>query len=156
MLGQFGNLTPLEREEAQDDARVRIALEIEGQRIKAETDGAAVSFMRTVVTNAARDIWRRRRPHEPLPPLLRDGGPSPAERARDRATLQCIERLAQSWSLENRLIFALKLEGTPSTAICADLDRLCGLAISVEAVDVRFSRLRAELRRLCGEDAADD
>jgi hypothetical protein len=154
VLGRFPNLSQLEREEAQDNARVSAALEINAGRVKATTDGAMVSFMKTVVVNAARDVWRRRRPNDPLPPVLRDDGPSPAERAKFKAQLDCAERVIGTWNPDDRFIFAMKLEQVPSAVIKADLQRLFCLFITVEAVDVRYFRLRAKVRHECG--TADD
>jgi len=156
VLSRFSNLTPVEREEAQDDARVKVALEIEAGRITAETDGGVVMFIRTVVLNTARDAWRRRRPNDPLPPMLRDQSPSPAEQARFKAQLDCIQALSETWSVDNRFVFGMKLQQVPSTIIKGDLERLFGLFITVEAVDVRFFRLRAELRRRCEIEDSDD
>jgi len=150
VLERFPNLTRLEREEAQDNARVNVALEIDGGRVKATTDAAVVSFIKTVVSNAARDVWRRRRPNDPLPPLLRDEGPSPAERAKFRMQLECAEQVIGAWNPDDRLIFAMKLEQVPSATIKAELERLFRLFITVEAVDVRYFRLRARVREQCG------
>jgi DNA-directed RNA polymerase specialized sigma24 family protein len=149
VLGRFPNLSPLEREEAEDEARVTVALEISGNRITGTTDGAIASFVRAVVTNAARDVWRRRRPGEPLPPLLRDEDPSPAERAMFQAQLECAETVIRSWSPDNRFIFMMKIERVTAATIKADLERLFGLFLSIETIDVRFFRLRREVRRRC-------
>jgi hypothetical protein len=155
-LAGFGNLTPLEREEAEDTARVAVSLEIEGGRVKATTDGAVVGFLRTVITNAARDVWRRRRPGEPLPPRLSDRAPSPLARTGQRAELDCAERVILAWDSTNRFIFLMKLEGVSTAAIKADLARLFNVFLSAEAVDVRFFRLRADLRRQCWQAGHDD
>jgi hypothetical protein len=156
VLSRFQNLSPVEREEAEDSARVAVALEVSGDRITGTTDGAIVSFVRTVLTNAARDVWRRRRPGTPLPPLLRDEGPSPAERARFQVQLECAETLVRSWSAENRFIFVMKLERAATASIKADLERLFGSFVSARTVDVRFFRLRNEVRRRCLDGASDE
>ena len=156
VLAGFGNLTPLEREEAEDTARVATSLEIDAGRIKAATDGAVVGFLRTVISNAARDVWRRRRPGEPLPPLLDDGAPSPLARARQHAELDCAQRVIASWDSTSRFIFLMKLESVSTAVIKADLERLFNVFLSPEAVDVRFFRLRADVRRQCRQDERDD
>jgi hypothetical protein len=128
-----------------------VALEISGDRITATTDGAIVSFARTVIMNAARDVWRRRRPATSLPPLLRDESPSPAERAKSQAQIECAERVIRSWSPENRFLLMMKLEGVAAATIKTDLERLFGLFVSTETIDVRFFRLRGEVRQRCLE-----
>lgn len=154
VLARFANLTPLEREEAEDMARVSIALEVGDGRVKAEGDGAVVGYARIVLANAARDVWRRRRPQEPLPPDLGDRSPTPAERAAVRAELARLERRIGAWSAEDRFIFVMKLDGASTATIQADLARLFGRHVSPEAIDVRVHRLRGALRR--GEEGAPD
>lgn len=154
VLTRFPDLSPLEREEAEDAARVKVALQISHDGITGTSSGEITNFGKRVVTNCARDIWKGRRPSEPLPPLLRDGGPSPFEAAKFQAEIECARGLLAGWSQENRCIFMMKLDNIAAATIKADLGRLFGLYIAVESVDARFSRLRAELRQRCfGESA---
>lgn len=154
VLARFSDLTPLEREEAEDAARVKVALEISHHGITGTSSGEITNFAKRVVTNCARDIWKRRRLNEPLPPLLRDEGPSPWEAAKFQGQLECAKSVLAAWSQENRWIFMMKLNNVTAATIKADLERLFGTYIAVESVDARFSRLRAELRRRCfGESA---
>ncbi|MBI2206102.1 MAG: hypothetical protein HYU41_19875 [Candidatus Rokubacteria bacterium] len=146
VLDGFRNLTPVEREEAEDTARVTMALGITDGRVRAEGDGAAVTYARVVITNAARDIWRRRRPTEPLPAGLEDAAPTAAQRAALLDELGRIERAVGAWNAEDRFIFVMKLHGGSTAAIRADLERLYGTYVSAEAIDVRFHRLRRQLR----------
>lgn len=155
VLARFSNLTPLEREEAEDAARVAVALEINKGQMKATTDGAAIGFMRAVLTNAARDVWRRRRPSDPLPSTVAADAPSPWDETQSRVQLEGVERAIQSWSAENRFVFMMKLQEVSAATIKADLERLFGLFITTEAVDVRYFRLRQELRRRCGDATRD-
>jgi DNA-directed RNA polymerase specialized sigma24 family protein len=152
-LAGFFNLTAYEREEASDNARTTFSLEIMSGRLRAETDGAIVCFARTIVRNAARDVWRRRRPGEELSTEVPDDAPSPSAAVSARAQLECVERLVLGWKDEDRLLLMLKLEQVSSAAIQADLVRLFGVHVSVSAVDVRYHRLRRELREHCGEKA---
>jgi len=146
VLARFPNLTPVEREEAEDVARVAMALEVSEGRVKSEADGAVVGYARVVLANAARDAWRRRRPSEPLPRDLTDRGPTPAERVALQAELSRLEGLVGAWSAEDRFIFVMKLDGVSTATIKADLERLYGRYVTPEAIDVRFHRLRARLR----------
>ena len=152
VLGRFATLSPVEREQVEDFARVAVAMAISEGRINAQTDGEAVSYVRTVVTNAARDAWRRHRAEEPLPLLLRDNRPSAHERLDQTGRLQCVEKVIASWTADNRFVFMMKLESVSTAAIKADLERLFGLFVTTEAVDVRFFRLRNALRRACLEE----
>jgi len=154
VLARFRGLSRLEKEEAEDTARVAVAIEISEGRVKAKTDGEAVSYARTVVTNAARDVWRRRRPGAPLPMFLRDGQPSPLDRASVAALLRRTKELIDSWSAENRFVFMMKLENVSTLAIKEDLERLFGVFLTPEAVDVRFFRLRAVVREYCSKGDA--
>lgn len=150
VLGGFSALSPVEREEAEDTARVRVAVAISRDRIKGSTNGEIVNFGKTVLINSGRTAWTRRRPAEPLPVLLRDRGPAPSEAAAYQAQLDCIKRRIESWSRDNRWIFMMKLDSVSTAAITADLERVFGLFVTPEAVDVRFHRMRTELRRVCG------
>ncbi len=151
VLGRFTTLSPVEREEVEDFARVAVAMAISEGRVKAQTDGEAVSYVRTVVTNAARDAWRRHRAEDPLPLLLRDNRPSAHERLDQTGRLECVERVIASWTADNRFVFMMKLESVSTAAIKADLERLFGLFVTTQAVDVRYFRLRNALRRACLE-----
>ena len=151
VLGGFASLSPIEREEVEDFARVAVTMAIAEGRIKAKTDGEAVGYVRTVVTNAARDAWRRHRADEPLPLVLQDHGPSLAERLDQRGQLECVEKVIASWTADNRFVFMMKLEGVSTAAIKADLERLFGIFVTTQAVDVRYFRLRNALRRACLE-----
>lgn len=151
VLGRLGGLSRLESEEVEDTARVKVAVEISEGRVRAKTDGEAVSYARTVLTNAARDTWRRRRSGELLPPWLSDDRPSPLDRATAANLLGRAEALVASWSPENRFIFLMKVENVSAQTIKGDLERLFGLFLTVEAVDVRFFRLRVTLRERCRE-----
>lgn len=154
VLSRFSLMSPVEREEARDAARVRFALEISRDSLRATSSGEVANYGKVVVLNCGRTVWRRRRPQETLPVLLRETGPSPAERARHDAELDCIRRRLASWNPENRWLFMMKVEQVPAAAIKADLERLFGTFVSTGAVDVRFSRLRSELRRECGGPSA--
>ena len=63
--------------------------------------------------------------------------------------LECAEQVLQTWNADDRFIFVMKVERVTAGTIKADLERLFGVFITVGAVDVRFFRLRAELRRRC-------
>lgn len=154
VLTRFPDLSPLEREEAEDAARVKVALEISHHGITGTSSGEITNFGKRVVTNCARDIWKRRRPTEPLPPLLRDDGPSPFEAAKFQSEIECAKRVLAEWGQENRCIFMMKLDNIAAATIKADLERLFGLYIAIESVDARFSRLRAELRQRCFRESA--
>jgi hypothetical protein len=149
VLARFPALSPLEREEIEDGARVAVALAISEGRVRAGSDGEAVSYVRTVVTNAARDAWQRRRAEVPLPELLKDGGASPQEQVDLASRLACVEQEIGSWSPDSRFIFMMKLEQVSTAGIKLDLERLFGVFVTTEAVDVRYFRLRSALRRAC-------
>jgi DNA-directed RNA polymerase specialized sigma24 family protein len=151
VLGRFATLSPVEREEVEDFARVAVAMAISEGRINAKTDGEAMSYVRTVVTNAARDAWRRHRAEDPLPLLLRDNRPSAHERLDQTGRLECVEKVVASWTADNRFVFMMKLESVSTAAIKADLERLFGIFVTTQAVDVRYFRLRNALRRACLE-----
>jgi hypothetical protein len=153
VLSGFQNLSPLERELAADNARANIISAMLEARIEGTTNGEILRFFQTVVTNCARDVWRERHPTEPLPPGLRDRGASPLEAARSRMQLECVRKVMESWSADNRFLFVMKLNGVTTLAIKGDLEHRFRVFISPEAVDVRFHRLRQELRRRCEEAA---
>jgi hypothetical protein len=46
-------------------------------------------------------------------------------------------------------VFIMKLENVSAAAISADAERLYGLSLTSGAIDVKFSRLRAQLRQRC-------
>ena len=150
VLSRFQNLTPIERELAGEQARAHILdAALEG-RIEGATNGQLLRFLRTVVINCARDVWRQRHPMETLPDNLRDRNPSPAEAAATRAQLNCVRKIMQSWTPDNRFIFLMKLNRVSAAGIKTDLERIFHVAIGTEAIDTRFHRLREELRRRCG------
>jgi DNA-directed RNA polymerase specialized sigma24 family protein len=153
---RFPTLSFLEKEEIEDSARVAVAIEISQGRVKAKSDGEITSYVRTVITNAACDVWRRRRPGQELPLFLGGDGRSPLDRASIRDQLGCVENLVNSWSPENRFIFMMKLEQVTAGTIKRDLERLFGTFITTEAIDVRFFRLRSTLRRQCLGGDGDD
>jgi hypothetical protein len=154
VLARYPTLTPVEREEAQDAARVRLAVQISDGKVRGTTGGEITNFAKVLLVNCARDVWKRKRPMEPLPPFLRDEGPSPWETARFSAQLDCARQLIDSWSADDRLIFLMKQENVSASLIKADVARLFGFFISEAAVDTRVYRLRNELRRHCFGDAA--
>jgi len=115
--------------------------------MNAAGEGAVVAYARVVIVNAARDVWRRRRPSEPLPFEVHDGAPSAMELASLRSAVDRIERAVHGWTTEDRFVFVMKLDGFSTAAIRADLARRFGTYVSAEAIDVRFHRLRKTLRR---------
>ena len=149
VLSRFQNLSPVERELAGDNARAKVIGAALENRIGGTTNAEILRFFQMTVTNAARDVWRGRHPTEALPPLLRDGGPSPLDATKARTQLDCVLRAMQSWPEDSRFVFVMKLNGTTTSAIKADLERLFDVFISTEAVDTRFHRLRAEIRQRC-------
>jgi hypothetical protein len=147
---RFRNLTDVERGEAEDRARAKVSAEIMSGGVRGETNWEIRGFVQTVVTNSARDVWRQRRPEEPLPPLLRDqDGPWPDRWAELRAKLECSKKLMKTWPPPDQFIFMMKLEQVPASTIKLDLERLYGVFVTVGAVDVKFSRLRANVRDHC-------
>jgi len=149
VLSGFQNLSPLERELAADNARANIISAMLEARIQGTTNGEILRFFQTVVTNCARDVWRERHPTDPLPPGLRDRSPSPLEAARSRMQLECVRKVMESWSEDNRFLLVMKLNRVSTVDIKTDLERRFHKFISPEAVDVRFHRLRQEPRRQC-------
>ena len=149
VLARFRNLSEVERGEAEDRARAKVFSEIMSGGIKGASNWEIRGFVHTVVTNTARDVWRQRRPVEPLPPLLRSGDPWPDRRAELRVQLDCVKHLVWTWPPQDQFIFIMKLEQVPAATIKADLERLYGVFVTVGAVDVKFSRLRSHIRDEC-------
>jgi DNA-directed RNA polymerase specialized sigma24 family protein len=152
VLAGFRNLSRLEREEAEDAARVKVFEKLTVDGLQADTDGAVVAFFRAAVYNSAIDVWRRRVPTGPWADVTDEAPGSPHHSAQQRAALECAEQVIHSWDPEDRFIFIMKLDGAPTATIKTDLERLFGLFITTGAVDVRFSRLRADVRERCGEE----
>ncbi len=152
MLARFPNLSELERGEAEDRARANVSERMLLGRVKGLTDWEIRGFVHTVLINCARDVWRQRRPAEPLPPRLRDTGPRPDRQAELRAKLECAKKLMRTWPKQDQFIFMMKLEEVPAATIKTDLERLYGVFVTVGAVDVKFSRLRAAVRDHCLEN----
>src|SRR5262245_56165204 len=65
VLNRFPNLSEYERSEAEDSARASLSSEIMSGRIRGSTHWEIRAFVQTVVTNCARDVWRKRRSSEP-------------------------------------------------------------------------------------------
>ena len=157
VLSRFRNLSEVERGEAEDRARAKVSEEIISGGVRGATNWEIRGFVQTVVTNSARDVWRQRRPTEPLPPLLRDqDGPWPDRQAEFRAKLECLKKLIRAWPPQDQFIFMMKLEQVPAATIRVDLERLYGVFVTTGAVDVRFSRLRANVRDHCLGTMTDD
>lgn len=149
VLNGFPNLTPVEREEAEDDARATLVTEVQRDGLRGTSRGEMVAFVRVVVINSARDIWRRHRPTEPPPPDLGEDGANPAHDAAIRQQLDRARTIIASWPPIDRFVFIMKLNNVSAAAISADAARLYGVSLTTGAVDVKYSRLRAQLRRQC-------
>ncbi len=149
ILSRFQNLSPVEREMAGDNARANIVSAILDGRIERGTNGEILGFFRTVVTNCAHDAWRARHPAGPLHPTLQDRAPSPFEAARSKAQLDCVHKVVQSWSADDRFLLIMKVNGVTTATIKTDLERMFHVFISSEAIDTRCHRLREQLRQRC-------
>lgn len=149
VLNGFPNLTSAEREDAEDRALTTLVAEVQRDGLRGTSRGEMVAFVRVVVTNSARDAWRRRRPTEPLPPGLREDGPNPAHRTEIRSQLDCARAIIASWPPIDQFVFIMKLEDVSAAAISVDAERLYGMSLTSGAIDVKFSRLRAQLRQRC-------
>ena len=57
----------------------------------------------------------------------------------------------RTWPPQDQFIFMMKLEQIPSAQIKMDLERVYGVFVTIGAVDVKFSRLRADVRDHCLE-----
>jgi hypothetical protein len=66
-----------------------------------------------------------------------------------RSKLECSKKLIRTWPPEDQFIFMMKLEQVPAATIKVDLERLYGVFVTIGAVDVKFSRLRASVRDHC-------
>lgn len=151
VLAGFPNLHPLEREEAADEARLKLVAEIQAHRLKADYPGEVVNFARLVVKRQALDVFRARRLRADLRADITSVEGSPFTSAESRLRLECLERLLeQQWSPENRLIFMMKINDVPSTRIQTELARIFGLHVEAGTIDVRFHRLRREALKACG------
>jgi hypothetical protein len=151
VLAGFPNLHPLEREEAADEARLKLVAEIQAHRLKADYPGEVVNFARLVVKRQALDLFRTRRPRADLCSEIASAEGSPLTSAESRLRLACLERLLNHrWSAENRFIFIMKINDVPSTRIQTELASAFGLHVEPGSIDVRFHRLRQEALRACG------
>ena len=74
-----------------------------------------------------------------------DGGASPQEQVDLASRLACVEKEIGAWSPDSRFIFMMKLEQVSTAGIKLDLERLYGVFLTTEAVDVRYFRLRSAL-----------
>jgi hypothetical protein len=153
VLAGFPNLHPLEREEAADEARLKLVAEIQAHRLKADYPGEVVNFARLIVKRQALDVFRTRRPRADLHAQIAtaEASISPLTTAESRRRLECLERLLNhQWSAENRFIFMMKINDVPSTRIQTELASTFGLHVEPGTIDVRFHRLRREALKACG------
>jgi DNA-directed RNA polymerase specialized sigma24 family protein len=151
VLAGFPNLHPLEREEAADEARLKLVAEIQAHRLKADYPGEVVNFARLVVKRQALDLFRTRRSRAEIHSQIASAEVSPLTSAESRLRLECLERLLNhQWSAENRFIFMMKINNVPSTRIQTELASSFGLHVGPGTIDVRFHRLRREALKACG------
>jgi DNA-directed RNA polymerase specialized sigma24 family protein len=151
VLAGFPNLHPLEREEAADEARLKLVAEIQAHRLKADYPGEIVNFARLVVKRQALDLFRARRLRADLRAQIASAEASPFTSAESRLRLECLEKLLyHQWSAENRFIFMMKINDVPSTRIQTELANGFGLHVAPGTIDVRFHRLRREALKACG------
>ena len=151
---RFSNLSRVEREEAADRVRYRITEAMMLGRIEgmdASTSWPIIAYVKKVVDSAAIDVWRARHEVESSDDLVaRTGsGPSPEAWTAARERLACIKRVLSSLAEEDRFVFVLKLEGVPTLAVVGDVLRMFHVAVTTQAIDTRFSRLRARIQREC-------
>ena len=157
ILGRdFSNLSRVERDEAADRARYRIAEAMTLGRIAAVSAGnnwPIIAYVKQVVENAARDVARQRHGTEGSDQLDAHpaSGPGPDRMAIGREVLACIERVLNSLEAADRFIFVLKCNGVSTRTIAADVQRLYQIAVTTQAIDTRFSRLRVKIQRECEE-----
>ncbi|MGH7334357.1 MAG: hypothetical protein ACREKS_16765 [Candidatus Rokuibacteriota bacterium] len=150
VLAGFPNLHPLEREQAADEARLKLVAEIQTHRLKADYPGEVANFARLVVKRQALDLFRTRRPRADLRSQIASAEVSPLTSTESRLRLECLERLLNQWSAENRFIFMMKINDVPSTRIQTELASSFGLHVGPGTIDVRFHRLRRVALKACG------
>jgi hypothetical protein len=151
---RFPNLSGVERDEAADTARYRIAEAMTLGRIEgmdATSNWPIISYVKKVVENAGLDVWRARREMEGSDELVGHAasGPSPEAWAAGQELLACVKRLLSSVTEADRLIFFLKLAGLSTLGIAGDLHRLLHVVATAQTIDTRFSRLRARIQQEC-------
>src|SRR5262245_57831415 len=72
ILAGFPSLQPLEREQAVEEARVRLVAELQAGRLQPNYPGEVVNFVRVTVRRLALDCLRSRKPQGVLPNELAD------------------------------------------------------------------------------------
>lgn len=155
ILGRdFSNLSPVERDEAADRARYRIVEAMTLGRIEAvhaKNNWPIIAYVKQVIENAAKDVSRQRHGTDGAEELetYAATGPGPDRQASLRAALACIEQILNSIEPADRFIFILKCNGVATRTIAADIHRLYQVVVTTQAVDTRFSRLRAKIQREC-------
>lgn len=152
----FPNLSRVEREEAADRARYRIVEAMMLGRIdavNANNNWPLIGYVRHVIENAAKDVVRQRHDIEGTDQLEAHpaSGSSPDRSAIAREVLTCIERVLNSLEAVDRFIFVLKWNDVSTRTIAADVRRIHQAVVTTQAIDTRFSRLRAKIRHECDE-----
>ena len=157
ILGRdFSNLSRVERDEAADRARYRIAEAMTLGRIAAVSAGnnwPIIAYVKQVVENAAIDVSRQRHDTEGSDQLEAHpaSGPGPEGMAIAREALACIERVLTSLEATDRFVFVLKWKGVSTRTVAEDVRRVFQTAMTPQAIDTRFFRLRARIQRDCAE-----
>lgn len=148
LANKFSTFTLTEREDAEGRALVRVIAAIQHDRVRAASRFQLIEFMRIVVTNCARDVWRKRQPTEPLPTDTVAGGPDPGDEAQLQRRLDCVIETIRTWPFVDRFVFEMKLANASAATISAEAKGF-GLSLSSGAVHLKWFRLVRKLRRRC-------
>jgi hypothetical protein len=151
VLGGFPNLHPLEREETVAESRLKLVAEIQAHRLKPNYPGELVNYARLLVKREAIDRLRAQHPRVDIPADVASPDVLPSRQVEARLRVECLERLLrETWSVENRFIFMMKINEVPSHTIQSELARSFGFHVEPGTIDVRFHRLRRDALKACG------